>query len=89
MLRLVSGKPFFEMCCFHIWALPERGGGVKACQDGLEHFFPPHLPGVVKACQDGLEHFFSIFARLTEGVGSLKLFGQGPIEPTHFKKGLP
>ena len=40
MLRLVSGRPFFEMCCFHIWALPERGGGVKACQDGLEQFFP-------------------------------------------------
>ena len=32
---------------------------------------------------------FSTFARLTEGVGSPKLFGQGPIEPTHFKKGLP
>ena len=29
-----QGKPTNEMCCLHIWALPERGGGVK------EHFFP-------------------------------------------------
>ena len=42
------------MCCFHIWALPERGRGwgVKACQDGLEHFFPHVCPfdrgGVLK-----------------------------------------
>ena len=28
------------MCFFSIWALPVRGGGVKACQDGLGHFFP-------------------------------------------------
>ena len=34
-----------------------RKGGVKACQDCLEHFFPS-LPGGVKACQDGLEHFY-------------------------------
>ena len=45
-------------CVVSIWALPGRGGDVKACQDGLEHFFP-RLRG---ACQDGLGHFF-----LTEG----------------------
>ena len=41
-------------------------GGVKACQDGLGHFFPTFARGV-RACQDGLGHFFSMFARLTEG----------------------
>ena len=34
------------------------GGGVKACQDGLGHFFSPRLPGGVMACLDGLGHFF-------------------------------
>ena len=31
------------------------GGGVKACQDGLGHFFPT-LPGSVRACQDDSGH---------------------------------
>ena len=73
-----------------MWALPERGGGgVKACQNGLGHFFPT-LPEGVRACQDGLEHFFSMVARLTEGGGGgLKLLGNAHIEPKHFEKGLP
>ena len=50
------GRSFLK-CVVSIWALPESGG-VKACQDGLKHFFFPRLPGVVGACQDGLEHFF-------------------------------
>ena len=33
------GKPFFK-CVVSTWALPVRGGGVKACHDGLGHFFP-------------------------------------------------
>ena len=32
--------------------------GIKACQDGMGHFFPT-LPGGVGACQDGLGCFFS------------------------------
>ena len=47
----------FLKCVVSIWALPVRGVGVKACQDGLGHFFPA-LPGGVKTCQDGLWHFF-------------------------------
>ena len=49
----------------------EWGGDadVKACQDGLGHFFPCCLGGE-RACQDGLGHFFSTFAHLTEGGGS-------------------
>ena len=31
------GKPLFEMCRFHM--VTARKGGVKACQDGLGHFF--------------------------------------------------
>ena len=27
------------MCCFHL-GIAHKGGGVNACQDGLEHFFP-------------------------------------------------
>ena len=53
-------------CVVSIRALPVKGGGVKACQDGLGHFFPT-LPGSVRACQDDSGHFFSTFARLTEG----------------------
>ena len=35
-----KGSSFLK-CVVSIWALPERGGGgVKAYQDGLEHFFP-------------------------------------------------
>ena len=34
-----KGSPFLK-CVVTIWALHERGGGVKACQDGLELFFP-------------------------------------------------
>ena len=67
------------------------GGGVKACQDGLGHFFSPRLPGGVRACQDGFGHFFSTFARLTEegrgGGGGLKLFGQYPYRTNTFQKG--
>ena len=48
------------------WALPERGG-LKACQDGLEHFFP-HLPGGVRACQDGLGTFFPRLPVWQKGV---------------------
>ena len=55
------------MCCFHMGIARKegRGWGVKACQDGLGHFFS-FVPGGVRACQDGLEHFFSTLARLTE-----------------------
>ena len=42
--------------------IARKGGGggadVKACQDGLEHFFSQCLPGGVNACQDGYKHFF-------------------------------
>ena len=34
-----SGEPLFEMCCFHVGIARKGGRGVKACQDGLEHFF--------------------------------------------------
>ena len=46
--------------CFvvSIWALLVWGG-VKACLDGLGHFFPM-LPGGVRACKDGLGHFFHV-----------------------------
>ena len=68
------------MCCFQMgFARKGEGGGVKACQGGLEHFFPTLSMGV-KTCQDGLEHFFSTFARLTEG-------GSKAIWATHFQKG--
>ena len=51
-----SPSPFLKYVV-SIWALPVRGMCViKACQDGLGHFFPT-LPGVVRACQDGLGHF--------------------------------
>ena len=33
-----EGGPFLS-CFVSIWALPERGGDVKACQDGLGTFF--------------------------------------------------
>ena len=80
-----KGSPFFEMCCFHIWALPERGGRVK---DGLEHFFPTFARGC-KGLSGWFGHFFSTIACLTEGGEGLKLFGQCQyIEQTHFKKGL-
>ena len=38
---IICHFPFvlFEMCCFHIWTWPVRGPGVRACPDGLEHFF--------------------------------------------------
>ena len=45
------------MSCFHMDIARKGGGDVKACQDGLEHFFP-RLRGGVRACQDGLGHFF-------------------------------
>ena len=45
-------------CVVSIYALPVWCGGcVKACQDGLGHFFPT-LPVGEAACQDGLGHFF-------------------------------
>ena len=42
------------MCCFN-GHCPKGGGGAKACQDALEHFFP-RLPGGARARQDALEH---------------------------------
>ena len=34
------GNPLFEMCCFLMGIACKGGGGaVKACQDGLGHFF--------------------------------------------------
>ena len=63
--------------------IARKGGGVKDCQDGLEHFFPT-LPGGVKACQDGLEHFFSTFARLTEYRTKTFRKGASPIGPDSF-----
>ena len=67
-------------------------GGVKACQDGLEHFFPTFargckgLPG--PGSQVILEHFFSTFARLTEegGLGGLK---HCPYRTNPFQNGAP
>ena len=72
------------------WALPIRGGGgVKACQDGLGHFFST-LPRGVRVCQDGLGHFFFHVCPFDRGGGGSKAFWQCPfIESTHFKKGLP
>ena len=35
-----KGKPLFEMCCYHMGIARKGGGSVKACQNGLEHFFP-------------------------------------------------
>ena len=67
--KSLRGKPLFEMCCFH--TAIARKGGVKACHDVWDTFFPA-LPGGVRACQDSLGHFFSTFAGLTEGEGSLK-----------------
>ena len=43
--------------------------GVKACQNGLGHFFPM-LPGGVRACQDGLGHFFLRLPVRKRGEGS-------------------
>ena len=40
------GKPLFEMCCFHMGFACKGGGDVKACQDGLRHFFPHVCPWV-------------------------------------------
>ena len=48
------GEPPFEMCVFHM-CIARRGGGVKACQDGLEHFFPTFARG----CK-GLPGWFAI-----------------------------
>ena len=42
---------------------PQGKGGVKACQDGLGHFFPTLLGGV-RACQDGLGYFLDALASL-------------------------
>ena len=39
-----KGRPFLK-CVYSIWALPEGGGGLKACQDGSEHFFPMFARG--------------------------------------------
>ena len=55
MMMSLKGKFIFEMCCFQRGFARKGGGGVKACQGGLEHFFPTLSMGV-KACQDGLEH---------------------------------
>ena len=46
MYKLIS----FLKCVVSLCALLVRGGGgVKACQDDLGHFFPM-LPGGVRAC---------------------------------------
>ena len=50
--KIWKGKPLFEMCCFHMGIarkggacqdgldfFPHLPGGVRACQDGLWHFF--------------------------------------------------
>ena len=65
---LDKGSPFLK-CVVSLWALPVWEGGVKACQDGLGHFFPM-LPGGVRACQDGLGHFFLRLPVRKRGEGS-------------------
>ena len=60
------------MCCFHMGiARKGEGGDVKACQDGLGHFFPTFAQG----CK-GLPGWFGVLfyrlVRLTE-EGGLKL----------------
>ena len=73
-------------CVVSIWALPERVGGVEACQDGLEHFFP-HRNGQFVAF---LAHFGDVKKQMTKNGSEksapwcpfdrrgLKLFGQCP-----------
>ena len=46
-----------------------RKGGVKACQDGLGHFFPTLLWDE-RACQDDLGHFFFHVCPFDRGRGS-------------------
>ena len=76
-----KGSPFLK-CVVLVWALPIRGGGVKACQDSLGHFFP-RLPRGVRTCHDGLVLFFFTFARLTDkggrGEGGSKAIWAMPI----------
>ena len=72
---LVKGSPFLK-CVVSIWASPERGVGAKACQDGLEHFFPHICP-------------FDRGGRGWGGGGGLKLFWQCPYRTNTFQKGLP
>ena len=56
------------MCCFHR-GNARKGTGVKACQDGLVHFFPM-LPWGVRACQDGVGHI----CPFDRGGGSKAIF---------------
>ena len=71
-----EGSPFSK-CVVSIWALPERGRGViKACQDGLEHFFYNFDRGYKGLSVWFGALFFSTFARLTGG-GGLKLTTDG------------
>ena len=64
-------KLLFEMCCFHAGIARERGW-VKACHDGLGHFFPT-LPWGVRARQDGFGHFFFFICPFDRGgVGESK-----------------
>ena len=53
---LVKGSPFLKRVV-SIWASPERGVGVKACQDGLEHFFPTFARGVERLARMEQTHF--------------------------------
>ena len=61
------------------------GGGVKACQYGLEHFFPTFARWC-KGLPGWFEALFSTFARLTEGGGS-KVIWAMPIRNNTFQKG--
>ena len=75
--------------CVSIWALPERVGGARACQDGLEHFFPTFAGGEW-ACQDGLEHFFFHICPFDRGGGVKSYLGSFLDQiPTGTGKELP
>ena len=70
-----------------VWGIfsPRLTVGVRACQDGLGHFFPTFAGGV-RACQDSSGHFFFQVC-LFEGGGGRKLFGQCPYKTNSFQKG--
>ena len=80
-------KPLFEMCCFHMGNAhcPLRQG-VKACKDGLGHFFPH----VAQGCKDLPGWFGALFfphLPVWQRGGGLKLFGQCPYRTNTFQKG--
>ena len=76
-------------CVISMWTLTEGGGGVKAYQDGLEHFFPKFAQGCKGLPGWFGTFFFHIFTFDREGGGDLSDLGNAHIEPTHFKKELP